>query len=225
HYLDCGTSGGVWGERNGFSIMVGGEAKIFKKVEPVFRALAAPSPNPSHPPAGRAGKGRGKQKGKFPPPGGEGKGGGYSYGLVGKSGAGHFVKMVHNGIEYGMMEAIAEGFAVLDKSGFKLNLAQVAKIWRQGSVVSSWLVELAQDIFEKEDFARVVGFVKHTGEGEWTVKVAKRLAVDVRVIADALAVRKESGEKAAQKLLRNKILALLRNRFGGHEVLKLKKGK
>lgn len=185
HFLDCGTSGGVWGERNGFSLMVGGEPQTFKKVEPIFKALAANG----------------------------------SYGLAGKNGAGHFVKMVHNGIEYGMMEAIAEGFAVLEKSPFKLKLAQVAKIWHKGAVVSSWLVDLARDIFEKENFNKVVGYIQHTGEGEWTIKEAKKLGVDVRVIEDAFKVRLESSLKRNQNKFSNKVVALLRNRFGGHEVM------
>ncbi len=204
NYLDAGVSGGVWGEQNGFSLMVGGERKIFRKVEPVFKALAAissPQPSPLS-----------KRRGR--------KGEEFSYGLLGPAGSGHFVKMVHNGIEYGMMEAIAEGFAVLNKWNSKLDLAEVSRIWEKGSVVSSWLISLARDIFEKEDLRKVIGFVKHTGEGEWTIKVAKKMGVDVRVIEDSFKVRKESEKPRNQKLLRNKILALLRNRFGGHEVTK-----
>jgi len=142
--------------------------------------------------------------------------------LVGKSGSGNFVKMVHNGIEYGMMEAIAEGYSVINKWDSSIDLAQVSKIWQKGSVISSWLIDLARDIFEKEDLSKVIGFVKHTGEGAWTVEAANRLGVDVRVIEDSLKVRKESENKKNQNLLRNKVLALLRNRFGGHEVLKKK---
>ncbi len=190
NFLDCGTSGGVWGEKNGFSMMIGGERKTFKKYEDVFKALAA----------------------------GEGK----NYGLVGPNGAGHFVKMVHNGIEYGMMEAIAEGFAVINKWNPEIKLAEVSRIWSKGSVVSSWLVDLAMDIFEKEDLSKIVGLVRATGEGEWTIKTAKKLGVDVRVIEDSFKVRQESSKSANQKLLRNKILALLRNRFGGHEVIRKK---
>ncbi len=201
HYLDCGTSGGVWGEKSGFSLMVGGDKKIFRKIEPIFKALAA-------------GGGPASTRGGEPTRGGK------NYGLVGPVGTGHFVKMVHNGIEYGMMEAIAEGFAVLNKWNPRLDLAEVSRIWERGSVVSSWLISLARDIFEKEDLAKIVGYVKHTGEGAWTIKVAKKLGVDVRVIEDSLKVRKESEKHKNQKLLRNKILALLRNRFGGHEVTK-----
>lgn len=185
-YFDAGVSGGIHGEKNGFSLMVGGPKKIWPKVKPLFRDLAA----------------------------------GNSYGLVGKVGTGHFVKMIHNGIEYGMMEAIAEGFAVLNRWNAKLDLAQICKIWQNGSVIRSWLIELARDIFEKENFSKIVGLVHHTGEGEWSVKVAKKLGVDVRVIEDGLKVRKESKKIANQKLFRNKLLALLRNRFGGHEVVR-----
>ena len=199
NFLDSGTSGGVWGERNGFSIMVGGDKKVFKKIEPVFRALAAPSP-------------------LSPPTGGEGKGGGYSYGLVGGHGAGHFVKMVHNGIEYGMMEAIAEGLAIINKWNQKIDLAEVTRIWEKGSVVSSWLVELANNIFKQEDLSKISGFIHHTGEGEWTIKTAKKLGIDARVIADSFKVRQESSAAKNQKKFSNKIVALLRNQFGGHEV-------
>lgn len=186
NFLDAGTSGGVWGERNGFSLMVGGDKKVFQKMEPVFRALAA----------------------------GEGK----NYGLVGANGAGHFVKMIHNGIEYGMMEAIGEGLAIINKWNSKINLAEVTRIWGKGSVVSSWLVDLARDIFEKENLNKVVGYVHHLGEGEWTIKTAKKLGVDARVIADSFQVRIESKQKRNQNKFSNKIVALLRNRFGGHEV-------
>jgi len=186
--FDAGTSGGVHGEKNGFSIMVGGPKSKWRKIQPIIRDLAA----------------------------------GESYGLVGETGSGNFVKMVHNGIEYGMMEAIAEGFAVINKWNPKIDLAQVSKIWQKGAVVSSWLIDLSRDIFEKEDLRKVIGYVKHTGEGAWTVQAAKKLGVDVRVIKASLQVRKESENKKNQNLFRNKVLALLRNRFGGHEVLRRK---
>lgn len=188
HYFDAGTSGGIWGERNGFSIMVGGPKKAWPKIKPFIADLAA----------------------------------GDSYGLVGDSGAGHFVKMVHNGIEYGMMEAIAEGLSVIEKWDKRVDLSQVAKIWSKGSVVSSWLIDLTYDALKKEDLSKVVGYVKHTGEGEWTVKTAKELGIDVRVIKASLDVRRESERKSNQRQLRNKLLALMRNRFGGHEVKRIK---
>ncbi len=143
-----------------------------------------------------------------------------AYGHLGPVGAGHFAKMVHNGIEYGMMEAIAEGFAILEKSKFNLDLAQIAQIWHKGAVVSSWLIDLARDIFVKEDLRKVAGFIHHTGEGEWTIKEAKKLGIDVRVIKDSFRIRLESGQKKNQNKFSNKIVALLRNRFGGHEMMK-----
>ncbi|MCL5435480.1 MAG: decarboxylating 6-phosphogluconate dehydrogenase [Patescibacteria group bacterium] len=184
HFFDSGTSGGVWGEKNGFALMVGGDKKIWPQVRPVFCDLAA----------------------------------GKSFGLVGPSGSGHFVKMVHNGIEYGMMEAIAEGYGLIDRWDKNIDLAQVTKIWQNGSVIRSWLIDLCRDIFEKEDLSSVVGFVKATGEGGWTVKTGRKLGADVRVIAESLRVRVESVDRKNQKLLRNKLLALMRNRFGGHAV-------
>lgn len=187
HFFDSGTSGGVHGEKNGFSLMVGGPKEVWPQVEPIFKALAA----------------------------GDGK----NYGLVGPSGAGHFVKMIHNGIEYGMMEAIGEGLAILKASGFKnLDLAQVCGIWSKGSVVSSWLVELAKNALETENLDKVVGYIHSTGEGEWTIKEGKRLGVDVRVIEDSLKVRQESSDPKNQEKFSNKIVALLRKQFGGHEV-------
>ncbi len=186
NFFDSGTSGGVWGEKNGFALMVGGPAGAWPAVQAIFRDLSS----------------------------------GSNYGLVGKSGSGHFVKMVHNGIEYGMMEAIAEGYSVINRWDKNIDLAAVTRIWQQGSVVRSWLIDLCLDIFEKENFADVVGFVKHLGEGEWTVKTAKKLGVDARVIRASLDVRNESKKPSNQKLFRNKLLALMRNRFGGHEVLR-----
>jgi 6-phosphogluconate dehydrogenase len=137
---------------------------------------------------------------------------------VGKNGAGHFVKMVHNGIEYGMMEAIAEGYGVLKASDFNLDLGQVTKIYQEGSVVRSWLIDLTRNIFEKEDVEGTSGVIAATGEGEWTVNAGKELGVDVRVIEDSLNVRKESSDSKNQQKFSNKIVALLRKQFGGHGV-------
>src|SRR3990167_5727106 len=146
-------------------------------------------------------------------------GNGNSYGLVGKTGAGHFVKMVHNAIEYGMMEAIAEGFGVLRASEFKdLDFSQIAHIWSKGSVVSSWLVDLAKNIFDTENLDNVVGYIHHTGEGKWTIDEAKRLGVSVPVMEDSFRVRMESEKPENQEIFSNKIVALLRKQFGGHEV-------
>src|SRR5258708_7435836 len=143
---------------------------------------------------------------------------GENYGLVEPTGSGHFVKMVHNGIEYGMMEAIAEGYAVLKASKFSLDLAQVSKIYQTGSVVSSWLIDLTRNIFEKENIEKTSGFIDSTGEGEWTVKTAEELGIDVRVIKDSFAVRQESQDPVHQNKFSNKIVSLLRKQFGGHAV-------
>lgn len=186
HFFDCGASGGIWGEKNGFALMVGGPAPVWPKIEPIFKVLSS----------------------------------GHNYGLVGQTGAGHFVKMVHNGIEYGMMEAIGEGYGVLKASEFNLDLAQVTKIYQQGTVIRSWLIDLVRDIIEKENVDAVKGIIEASGEGEWTVKTARELGVDVRVIEDALAVRRESSDKKNQQKFSNKLLALLRKQFGGHEVEK-----
>lgn len=182
HYFDCGTSGGVWGEKNGFALMVGGPKNKWKLIEPFMKALSA----------------------------------GDNYAYCGDSGAGHFVKMVHNGIEYGMMEAIGEGYAVLEASSFKLNLADVTRVYQQGSVVRSWLIDLCRNIFGNEDIASTSGKIDATGEGEWTVNTGHELGVDVRVIEDALKVRRESADPENQKKYSNKIVALLRKQFGGH---------
>jgi 6-phosphogluconate dehydrogenase len=145
---------------------------------------------------------------------------GENYGLVGKNGAGHFVKMVHNGIEYGMMEAIGEGYGVLQASDFNLDLGQVTKIYQQGSVIKSWLIDLTRNIFEQEDVGSTSGFIDATGEGEWTVNAGKELGVDVRVLEDSLEVRRESKDPKNQEKFSNKIVALLRKQFGGHGVEK-----
>ena len=188
HFFDSGTSGGIWGEENGFALMVGGPKDQWPAVEPIFKTLSS----------------------------------GENYGLLGKSGAGHFVKMVHNGIEYGMMEAIGEGYGVMQASEFNLDLGQVTKIYQQGSVVRSWLIDLTRNIFEHEDVESTSGVIAATGEGEWTVQAGMELGVDVRVIADSLQVRKESAEPANQHKFSNKIVALLRKQFGGHGIIKNK---
>ena len=187
YFFDCGTSGGVWGEKNGFALMVGGPALNFgQKLNRVFKALSS----------------------------------GDNYELLGQSGAGHFTKMIHNGIEYGMMEAIGEGYAVLKASPFKLNLADVTRIYQKGSVVRSWLIDLCRNIFDNEDVEKTLGKIDATGEGEWTVRAGKEFKVDVRVLEDALKVRQESVEPKNQKRFSNKIVALLRQQFGGHQVHK-----
>ncbi|MEI6238236.1 MAG: decarboxylating 6-phosphogluconate dehydrogenase [bacterium] len=183
-FFDSGTSGGVWGEKNGFALMVGGAKEKWPVVEPFFKALSS----------------------------------GNNYAYLGKAGAGHFTKMVHNGIEYGMMEAIGEGYAVLEASPFKLNLNDVTRVYQEGSVVRSWLIDLCRNIFENENVKKAIGKIDATGEGEWTVKTAKKLGVDARVIEASLKVRRESANPKNQKKFSNKIVALLRKQFGGHAI-------
>jgi 6-phosphogluconate dehydrogenase len=187
--LDIGTSGGVWGIINGFSMMAGGDKKSYQTILPVLDTLAAPR-------------------------------GGRQY--FGEHGSGHYVKMVHNAIEYGMMEAIGEGYAVMEASDFNLDFKQVTKIYQTGTVIQSWLIDLAANIFESEDIKATSGVIGHLGEGEWTVNAGKELGVDVRVIEDALNVRIESEQKKNQQKFSNKIVALLRKQFGGHGISKTK---
>ncbi len=186
HFFDSGTSGGVWGEKNGFALMIGGSKSQWPIVEPFAKALSS----------------------------------GKNYAYLGKAGAGHFTKMVHNGIEYGMMEAIAEGYAVLEASPFKLDLAKVTKVYQEGSVVRSWLIDLMANIFEQENIKTTSGKIDATGEGQWTVEAGKEFGIDVRVIEDSLKVRQESTDPKNQQKFSNKIVALLRKQFGGHAIHK-----
>ncbi|MDE2038154.1 MAG: decarboxylating 6-phosphogluconate dehydrogenase [Patescibacteria group bacterium] len=183
-FFDCGTSGGVWGEREGFALMAGGPREAWPDVEPFMRALSS----------------------------------GDNYGLVGPAGAGHFTKMVHNGIEYGMMEAIGEGYAVLRASPFGLDLSAVTRIYQKGSVIRSWLIDLCKDIFDSEDVEGASAVIDATGEGSWTVEAGKELGVDVRVIEDSVKVRAESKDPKNAGKYSNRIVALLRKHFGGHAV-------
>ncbi len=184
HYVDVGTSGGVWGLEEGYSIMAGGEAAVVERLRPIFETLA-PAPD------------RG-------------------WGHVGPSGAGHFVKMVHNGVEYGLMQAYAEGFDLMHhKTEFGLDLHQIAEIWRYGSVVRSWLLDLAADALV-EDYALedVTPYVQDSGEGRWTVVEAIEVGCAIPVITAALEQRFSSQE--AEKF-GFKLLNAMRNQFGGHE--------
>lgn len=185
-FFDCGVSGGVWGEKEGFALMVGGSKSKWLVIEPFMKALSS----------------------------------GDNFAYLGDSGAGHFAKMVHNGIEYGMMEAIGEGYAVLEKSDFKFKLSDVTRVYQKGSVIRSWLIDLCRNIFESEDLEKISGKIDATGEGEWTVRAGKEFGVDVRVLEDALKVRQESANPKNQKKFSNKIVALLRQQFGGHQVHK-----
>lgn len=188
HYVDCGTSGGVWGLAEGYSMMVGGDEDAVQALRPIFEALA-PAPD---------------------------KG----WGRVGPSGSGHFVKMVHNGIEYGLMQAYAEGFSVMQhKEEFALDLPQIAEIWRYGSVVRSWLLELAgAALREDPDLAQLQPWVDDSGEGRWTVAEALALDVPAPIITGALIERLRSRDRNS---FTDKLLAALRNQFGGHAVKKV----
>jgi 6-phosphogluconate dehydrogenase len=183
HLLDAGTSGGVWGLKVGYCLMVGGSDEAANHCEPIFRTLAPPD--------------------------------GYLH--VGPSGAGHFVKMVHNGIEYGLLQAYAEGFEILHASDFPLDLPAISALWNQGSVVRSWLLELLQLAYEAEgpELERIRGWVADSGEGRWTVQAAIDLNVPAPVITLALMSRFRSRQDESYGA---QVIAALRNQFGGHAV-------
>jgi 6-phosphogluconate dehydrogenase len=183
HFVDVGVSGGIWGLRVGFCLMVGGEEEPVKRLEPVFRSLAPED--------------------------------GYAH--VGPSGAGHFVKMVHNGIEYGLMQAYGEGFEVMHVSEFDLDLHEIAGIWRYGSVVRSWLLELLHSAFEEDgsQLEKIEGYVDDSGEGRWTVLEAINESVPAPAISAALYARFASRQDESFSA---KVAAALRNQFGGHAV-------
>jgi 6-phosphogluconate dehydrogenase len=182
HFVDVGVSGGIWGLREGFALMAGGDSEPIGRLEPAFRALAPE--------------------------------GGYAH--VGPSGAGHFVKMVHNGVEYGLMQAYAEGFDLMQASEFDLDLGGVAELWRHGSVVRSWLLDLlARALAEDPGLAGIKGYVEDSGEGRWTVEQAIESAVPLYVITAALYARFASREEES---FAAKVNAALRNQFGGHAV-------
>ncbi len=185
NFVDCGTSGGVWGITEGYSMMVGGDADVVKRLSPIFETLA-PGPD---------------------------KG----WGRVGPAGSGHFVKMVHNGIEYGIMQAYAEGLDLLrHKKEFSLDLLQMGKIWQFGSVIRSWLLDLTVDALSKNPtLAGIEGYVTDSGEGRWTVIEGVELGVPVPVISGALDMRFRSQDPEP---FANKLLAMMRHEFGGHAV-------
>jgi len=183
HFVDVGVSGGVWGLKEGFCLMVGGEDEPVQRLEPIFEALAPPD--------------------------------GYAH--TGPTGAGHFVKMVHNGIEYGIMQAYAEGFDVMEHSEFELDLEQIAGIWRYGSVVRSWLLELLYLAFQQHGakLDDIAAYVEDSGEGRWTIHEAMAENVPVPVITAALFARFASRDDLN---FGAKVNAALRNQFGGHAV-------
>ena len=187
NFIDVGTSGGVWGLKEGYSLMIGGEQQIVERHHPIFETLA-PSQD-------------------------------LGWGHVGPAGSGHFVKMIHNGIEYGLMQAYAEGFSIMKaKRLFNLDLHQIAEIWRDGSVVRSWLLDLtASALAEDQDLSGIKAWVQDSGEGRWTVFEAIDLDVSAPVITASLQRRLRS---RAEQPFSDKLLAAMRSPFGGHAVKK-----
>jgi 6-phosphogluconate dehydrogenase len=201
HYVDVGTSGGVWGLERGYCMMIGGEEKVIEHLDPVFSALAPGIGNVPRTPGREQLDGTAEQ--------------GYLH--CGPNGAGHFVKMVHNGIEYGLMESYAEGFDILRaKETFHLDLAQVATIWRRGSVVRSWLLDLTAEILATgAELEKIDPYVRDSGEGRWTVEESIALDVPAPVIMLALERRLRSRQPDPYA---ERLLAAMRQRFGGHAV-------
>ena len=184
HFVDAGTSGGIWGLKNGYCMMIGGEPDVVARLEPIFKTLAPKD--------------------------------GYLH--VGPNGAGHFVKMIHNGIEYGMLQAYGEGFELLKVSQFDLDLEKISHLWNQGSVVRSWLLELAESAFEKDPkLLSIKDYVEDSGEGRWTVEEAIEKSVPVPVLMLSLFARFASRQEDS---FAAKVIAALRNEFGGHAVKK-----
>jgi 6-phosphogluconate dehydrogenase len=185
HYVDAGTSGGVWGLEQGYSLMIGGDEAVVERLRPIFETLA---------PARDRGWGR-----------------------VGPVGSGHFTKMIHNGIEYGLMQSYAEGFSILQhKQAFELDLHQIAEIWRYGSVVRSWLLDLTAHALDKNPTLKgIAPYVEDSGEGRWTVSEAIDLNVAAPVITLSLLERLRSRDTDS---FSDKLLAALRNEFGGHAI-------
>ena len=187
NYLDVGTSGGIWGYKNGFAMMAGGDKKSFKTIEPILQTLAKP----------------------------EG-----AYFHFGESGAGHFVKMTHNAIEYGMMESLAEGYRILKEGPYKnIDLAAAGDVWQHHSVVTSWLNELCRDVLkENSELKGVEGFVAESGEARWALELAKSLKIETPAMQSAFDVRLRSQKGKIN--FATKLLAAMRNAFGGHKINK-----
>jgi 6-phosphogluconate dehydrogenase len=184
HYIDAGTSGGIWGLKEGYCLMVGGDADVCRRLEPAFLTLA--------------------------PEGG--------YLRVGGHGAGHYVKMIHNGIEYGLMQAYAEGFELMHASSYGVDLPAIASLWLKGSVVRSWLLELtSRALAENPGLSGIEAYVEDSGEGRWTLHEAVELGVPMPVLTASLFTRFQSRE---QNPFGDRLLAALRNQFGGHTVRK-----
>ncbi|MES1262486.1 MAG: phosphogluconate dehydrogenase (NAD(+)-dependent, decarboxylating), partial [Acidobacteriota bacterium] len=207
HYADVGTSGGVWGLERGYCLMIGAEPDVFAHLESLFRTLA-PGQGNIEPTPGRPTKGTTAHLG---------------YLHCGPVGSGHFVKMVHNGIEYGLMQAYGEGFDIMKNANlpvlakniqYDLNLGEIAELWRRGSVVSSWLLDLsAIALAEEPDLASYTGFVQDSGEGRWTIMAAIEESVPADVLTASLYVRFRSRQ---QHTFTEKMLSAMRKQFGGH---------
>jgi len=184
HFVDAGTSGGIWGLQEGYCLMIGGEKAIVDQLEPIFKTLAPEN--------------------------------GFAH--VGASGAGHFAKMVHNGIEYGMLQAYGEGFEMLKASQFEFDLEKVSHLWNQGSVVRSWLLELAENAFQKDpQLSSIKGYVEDSGEGRWAVLEAVEREIPTSILTLSLFARYASRQEDSFSA---KVIAALRNEFGGHAVKK-----
>jgi 6-phosphogluconate dehydrogenase len=185
HFVDSGTSGGIWGLENGYCLMIGASPEAYALCEPIFKSLAPPD----------------------------------GYGHMGAPGSGHYVKMIHNGVEYGMLQAYAEGYEILHASkDFKLDLHKIAGVWNHGSVVRSWINELAERAFERDaNLDQLKGYVEDSGEGRWTVQEAIDLDVPAPVITLSLLARLRSRQADS---FGGKVIAALRNEFGGHAVKK-----
>jgi 6-phosphogluconate dehydrogenase len=215
-YVDAGTSGGVWGLERGYCLMIGGEREVVERLDPIWKTLA-PGRGDVPPAPGREGKQSTAEEG---------------YLHCGPVGAGHFVKMIHNGIEYGLMQAYAEGFDIFSNAAseslpeghrYALDLADIAELWRRGSVVSSWLLDLtASALAENPDLSEYTGAVQDSGEGRWTVMAAIEEAVPVHVLASSLFDRFRSRR---EHTFGEKMLSAMRFKFGGHVELRPKAGK
>src|SRR5215467_5934513 len=207
HYVDVGTSGGIWGLERGYCMMIGGEKDVVNRLDPIFAALA-PGPGNAPRSPGRDGRDPRAERG---------------YIHAGPNGAGHFVKMVHNGIEYGLMQAYAEGFEILKEARsetlpeaerFDLNLTDIAEVWRRGSVITSWLLDLtASALAEDSNLDAYSGFVEDSGEGRWTIEAAIAEAVPAEVLSAALYARFRSRR---EHTFAEKVLSAMRKGFGGH---------
>ncbi len=209
HYVDVGTSGGVWGVDRGYCMMIGGDKETVDHLDPIFKTLA-PGKGDIEVTKQREGKGFDSRPEQ-----------GYMH--CGPTGSGHFVKMVHNGIEYGLMQAYAEGFDIFkhatsegraENARFDLNLADIAEVWRRGSVVSSWLLDLtSMSLAEDKELSQFSGWVEDSGEGRWTIEAAIEEAVPADVLTAALFVRFRSRQ---EHTFAEKVLSAMRNKFGGH---------